>query len=88
MDRNVAKSFFINRDLNFERVLICSSSTSSTKSLFCSNIGTHISGLLFANRTVELNPPLARSNMLFSSFSFASTVSAKANELIWDMWDT
>ena len=57
-------------------------------SLFCERIGVHISGLLLARRTVEENPPEARSNICFSSFSLSSTVRASANEVTCEMCDT
>ena len=55
--------------------------TCSTLSLFCAKIGVHISAELLANRTVEENPPDARSKMCFSSFSFSRTVRARAKEV-------
>ena len=57
-------------------------------SRFWLRIGVHISGLLFARRTVEENPPDARSNICFSSFSLSSTVSANAKEVMCEMWET
>ena len=57
-------------------------------SLFCDRIGVHMSGLLFARRTVDEKPPEARSNICFSSFSLSSTVSASANDVTCDIWDT
>lgn len=51
-------------------------------------IGTHVAAELFASRTVLSNPPPARSKMCRSSRSFSSTVSASANEVMWEMCDT
>ena len=41
-----------------------------------------------ARRTVDEKPPEARSNICFSSFSLSSTVSASANDVTCDIWDT
>ena len=51
-------------------------------------IGTHVAAELLASRTVLSNPPPARSKMCRSSRSFSSTVSASANEVMWEMCDT
>lgn len=67
---------------------ICSRSTSSRLYLLRSMIGTHVAAELFASRTVLSNPPPARSKMCRSSRSFSSTVSASANEVMWEMCDT
>ena len=58
-----------------------------TLSLFCERIGTHMSALLLARRTVEEKPPDARSKMCFSSFSLSRTVLARAKEMTWEAWD-
>ena len=51
-------------------------------------MGTHVAGALLAKRTVDSNPPLARSKMRCSSYSFSSTVRARANEVMCEMCDT
>src|SRR5574344_2181630 len=61
--------------------------TRSMLSLFWVRIGVHMSGLLFASRTVDEKPPEARSKICFSSFSLSRTVSARAKDVTWEMWD-
>ena len=51
------------------------------------SIGTHMSALLFARRTVEEKPPDARSKMCLSSFSLSSTVNASANDVTCEIWE-
>ena len=62
--------------------------TLSTLSLFWVRIGTHMSALDFARRTVDEKPPEARSNICFSSRSLSSTVSASANDVTCEMCET
>ena len=67
---------------------ICSRSTSSTLYLLRSRIGTHVRGALLASRTVDSKPPPARSKICCSSRSFSNTVSASANDVICEIWET
>ena len=57
-------------------------------SRFWRKMGTQVAGALLASRTVDSKPPLARSKMRCSSFSFSSTVRARANEVMCEMCDT
>ena len=56
--------------------------------LFCSKIGVHMAGELFARRTVLSKPLPAISKMSRSFFSFSITVLPSINELMWDRWLT
>ena len=67
---------------------MCSSRTSRTWSRFWRKMGTHMSAEDFARRTVEPKPELASSKIRCSSFSFSSTVNARAKLAMWLMWLT
>ena len=56
--------------LNFLSWVICSFKTSSTFSLFCIKIGTHMDAALFAKRTVLSKPPPDSSKMALFFFFF------------------
>ena len=48
----------------------------------------YVRGALLASRTVDSKPPPARSKICCSSRSFSNTVSASANDVICEIWET
>src|SRR4051812_34319013 len=57
--------------LNLCKCSLYTESPSITWPRFCSKIGVHISGEFFASRTVDSNPPLARSKIALAFFSLS-----------------